>query len=63
MPLKVKTAQRARQSRRFPIRCKTWQQVEEIKRKYLKPKRYGPKGQPIYDLDEVTRYVVFPSDE
>ncbi len=46
----------------FPIRCKTWKEVEEIKRKYLKPVKYGPKGQPIYDHTEVMKYVIFPAD-
>ena len=48
--------------RKFPVVCKTWREVEEIKRQYLKPLRYGPKGQPIYDHAAVARYVIFPKD-
>ena len=47
----------------FPVACKTWAEVDEIKRKYLKPIRFGPKGQPIYDHDEVARHVIFPIGE
>jgi hypothetical protein len=63
MPAKTRTAKRASEPRKFPIACKTWQEAEEIKRRYLKPVRFGPKGQPIYDHDEVARYVVFPAEK
>ncbi|HEY3322772.1 MAG TPA: hypothetical protein VGP72_20120 [Planctomycetota bacterium] len=62
MPTKTSAARRSPKHRRFPVRCKTWAQVEEIQRQYLKPVRYGPKGQPIYDFEEVARYVIFPQD-
>lgn len=45
---------------KFPIHCKTWAEVEEVKKKYLKPVAFGPKGQPIYDLEETAKYTVFP---
>ena len=45
---------------RLPIRCKTWKEVERVKKRYLKPVGFGPMGQPIYDYDEVLKYVVFP---
>lgn len=62
MASKIKTARRAIVARKFPVACKTWQEVEEVKRQYLKPVRFGPKGQPIYDYEEVSRYVIFPKE-
>src|SRR5580700_4765301 len=47
---------------RFPIRCKTWAQVTELKRKYLKPVEFGPKGQPIYDHEAVMKLLILPKD-
>ena len=58
----ARTASSSGAHRKFPVACKTWQEVEEIQRKYLKPVRFGPKGQPIYDHAEVVRYVIFPKD-
>jgi len=63
MPTKTQAAKQAPDSKHFPIACKTWAEVEEIKKQYLKPVRFGPKGQPIYDHDEVARYIIFPKDE
>ena len=62
MPKAVTARRPSGAQTKFPIACKTWKQVEEIKRKYLKPVRNSPKGQPIYDLDEVARYIIFPKD-
>lgn len=46
----------------FPIQCRTWDEVEKIKQLYCKPIGKGPKGQPCYDLDEVSKFVIFPKD-
>ena len=45
---------------KFPVVCKTWAEADAIIRKYLKPVRFGPKGQPIYDHAEVTKLVILP---
>jgi hypothetical protein len=47
---------------KFPIACKTWEEVEQIKKKYCTPTGKGPKGQLCYDLEEVSRYAIFPKD-
>ncbi len=48
---------------KLPIRCKTWREVEELREKFgIKPVRYGPKGQPIWDLAEVEKYIILPTE-
>lgn len=47
----------------FPVKCKTWKEVHDIQEKYLKPVRYGPKGQPIYNWNELAKLVIFPDAE
>jgi hypothetical protein len=47
---------------KFPVVCKTWDEVERIKAQYCTPTGKGPKGQLCYDLEEVARYVIFPKD-
>jgi len=47
---------------KFPIVCKTWEEVEELKRKYLKPVGFSPKGFPIYDHSEVTKLLILPQE-
>jgi len=62
MPTISPAPQRRGKSQKFPIVCKTWKEVEAAKKKYLKPVRFGPKNQPIYDHDEVAKLIVAPTE-
>ena len=62
MSTTTKAQSSSRRKTKFPVACKTWNEVDEIVRKYLKPVRFGPKGQPIYEYAEVTKLVIFPPD-
>ena len=50
----------SRRKAKFPVVCKTWGEAAKIIRKHLKPACYGPKGQPIYDHEEVRKLVILP---
>jgi hypothetical protein len=63
MPTTAKSNAHSDRKIKFPVVCKSWDEVDTIVRKYLKPVRFGPKGQPIYDHAEVTKLVIFPQDK
>jgi len=35
------------------LRLKTWSEAQAYFKEHLTPVRYGPKGQPLYDLKEI----------
>jgi len=46
-----------------PLHLKTRAEAYEYLRKHLKPVEFGPKGQPVYALEEVQALnVIFPED-
>ena len=45
------------------VKLHTWDEVEAYKAKHLKLVAYGPKGQPIYNGDEVAALnIQFPDE-
>ena len=56
MPAKTETLRKPASNRgnnRLAVVLRTHEQVAAYKAKHLKPVRFGPKGQPIYDHEEV----------
>jgi len=47
---------------KFPVVCKSWDEAARILERYLKPVRYGPKGQPIYSHKEASKLVILPAE-
>jgi hypothetical protein len=47
---------------KFPVRCKTWDEVKRIQEKYCKVVGHDPKGGPCYDFEEVCKHIIFPKD-
>lgn len=62
-PVKRVTRTKTRGGNSAPIVCKTWKKYGEMLRKHFSPVAYGPKGQPIYDLEETAKRYLPPSDE
>ena len=51
-------------SGREPLRLKTTEEVREYLARHLTPVRLGPKGQPIYALEDLASLnVIFPEDD
>jgi hypothetical protein len=59
----VKHHKSSRGSKRAPIVCKTWKEYGEMLRKNFTPVAHGPKGQPIYNLEETEKRFLPPCDE
>lgn len=46
-----------------PLRLKTRAEARDYLKKHLTPVEYGPKGQPIYALEDIQALnVIFPED-
>ena len=63
MHAKTKAAPKRLKKTDTRVKLNTWQEVAEYKAKHLKPRGYGPKGQPIYDFDEVCKLNIRYPDE
>jgi len=45
------------------IKMKTWEEMDAYIKARLKPMRFGPKGQPIYNYDELIALdIIWPDD-
>ena len=54
---------RAEKAKESPLRLKTRAEAREYLSKHLMPVDHGPKGQPIYSLEEIQALnVIFPED-
>jgi hypothetical protein len=46
------------------VKLKTWDEFSAYLKEHLKPIRFGPKGQPIYNYDDVIALdIIWPDDK